>query len=145
MQPPPPSVGKICKEVFDRLPNWDPYISCMDVELECHLDWTGNGLPFVMLSNTAIRPNPWTTGCLRSLMSLYCMKILHLKSTLKRIEAWCLFSFRQWALIVVLCYPRQGGHFLPFGGVAMSIMYTESVGLGSAGITQFIVFLVYAA
>ena len=78
-------------------------------------------------------------------MSLYCMKILHLKSTLKRIEAVCLFSFRQWALIVVLCYPRQGGHFLPFGGVAMSIMYTESVGLGSAGITQFIVFLVYAA
>ena len=56
-----------------------------------------------------------------------------------------LFSFRQSALIVVLCYPRQGGHFLPFGGVAMSIMYTESVGLGSAGITQFIVFLVYAA
>ena len=38
-----------------------------------------------------------------------------------------LFSFRQSALIVVLCYPRQGGHFLPFGGVAMSIMYTESV------------------
>ena len=38
-----------------------------------------------------------------------------------------LFSFRQSALIVVLCYPHQGGHFLPFGGVAMSIMYTESV------------------
>ena len=38
-----------------------------------------------------------------------------------------LFSFRQSALIVVLCYPRQGGHFLPFGGVAMSIMYTDSV------------------
>ena len=56
-----------------------------------------------------------------------------------------LYENLAFALIVVLCYPRQGGHFLPFGGVAMSIMYTESVGLGSAGITQFIVFLVYAA